>query len=175
VDALREELDAQIALSPGFRWGTTVLPGEAITMDRLLDQTCMTYPETYVREMTGGELRTVLESVANNLFNEDPYYQQGGDMVRTGGFNYRLDPLAPMGERVSEMTLADGKRMQDNGIYKVAGWATVNSESPGDPVWEVVARYLRARKSVSIDRLESPALVNVKGNPGIADYRGSLG
>jgi sulfur-oxidizing protein SoxB len=175
VDALREELDAQIALSPGFRWGTTVLPGEAITMDRLLDQTCMTYPETYVREMTGGELRTVLESVADNLFNEDPYYQQGGDMVRTGGFNYRLDPLAPMGERVSEMTLADGKRMQDNGVYKVAGWATVSSESPGDPVWEVVARYLRARKSVSIDRLESPALVNVKGNPGIADYRGSLG
>jgi sulfur-oxidizing protein SoxB len=174
VDAMREELDAQVALSPGFRWGTTVLPGEAITMDRLLDQTCMTYPETYVREMSGAELRTVLESVADNLFNADPYYQQGGDMVRTGGFNYRLDPLASMGERVSEMTLANGKRMQDTGTYKVAGWATVNSESDGDPVWEVVARYLRARKSVSIDRLESPALVNVKGNPGIADYQGSL-
>jgi sulfur-oxidizing protein SoxB len=115
VDALREELDAQIALSPGFRWGTTVLPGEAITMDRLLDQTCMTYPETYVREMSGAELRNVLESVADNLFNADPYYQQGGDMVRTGGLNYRLDPMAAMGERVSEMTLANGKRMSDSG------------------------------------------------------------
>jgi len=174
VDALREELDAEIALSPGFRWGTTVLPGEAITMDRLLDQTCMTYPETYVREMSGGELRTVLESVADNLFNEDPYYQQGGDMVRTGGFNYRLDPQAPMGERVSDMTLANGRRMSESAKYKVAGWATVTSQSPGDPVWEVVARYLRAKKSVRIEHLESPALVNVKGNPGIADYRGVL-
>ncbi len=172
VDALREELDAQIALSPGFRWGTTVTPGEAITMDRLLDQTCMTYPETYVREMSGAELRNVLESVADNLFNADPYFQQGGDMVRTGGFSYRLDPTAAMGERVSNMTLANGKTMDDGGTYKVAGWATVGSQSPGDPVWDVVARYLRARKSVRIDHLESPVLKNVKGNPGLADYRG---
>jgi sulfur-oxidizing protein SoxB len=105
-DALRAELDAQVSLSPGFRWGTTVLPGEAITMDRVMDQTCMTYPETYVREMTGAEMRNVLESVADNLFNADPYYQQGGDMVRTGGFRYKLDPTAAMGSRVSEMTLA---------------------------------------------------------------------
>ncbi|WP_439107462.1 thiosulfohydrolase SoxB [Congregibacter sp.] len=175
VDAMRQELDAQIALSPGFRWGTTVMPGEAITMDRLLDQTCMTYPETYVREMSGGELRNILESVADNLFNADPYYQQGGDMVRTGGFNYRLDPLAAMGSRVSDMTLANGKRMQDNGSYKVAGWATVGSQSTGDPVWEVVARYLRAQKTVRIERLESPALKNVSSNPGLADYRGTLG
>lgn len=174
VDAMREELDAQIALSPGFRWGTTVMPGEAITMDRLLDQTCMTYPETYVREMSGAELRNILESVADNLFNPDPYYQQGGDMVRTGGFNYRLDPKAAMGSRVSDMTLANGKRMQDGGSYKVAGWATVGSASTGEPVWEVVARYLRAQKSVRIERLESPTLMNVRGNPGIADYRGTL-
>ncbi len=174
VDGLREELDAQIALSPGFRWGTTVMPGEAITMDRLLDQTCMTYPETYVREMSGAELRTVLESVADNLFNEDPYFQQGGDMVRTGGFSYQLDPTAANGERVSQMTLANGERMDDGKSYKVAGWATVGSQSPGDPVWEVVARYLRNRKSVRIEKLESPALVNVKGNPGLADYRGAL-
>jgi sulfur-oxidizing protein SoxB len=174
VDALREELDAQIALSPGFRWGTTVMPGEAITMDRLLDQTCMTYPETYVREMTGAELKVVLESVADNLFNEDPYFQQGGDMVRTGGFRYQLDPTAANGQRVSRMTLADGERMEDGKRYKVAGWATVGSQSPGDPVWDVVARYLRDRKSVRIEELESPALVNVKGNPGLADYRGPL-
>ncbi|EED32286.1 sulfur oxidation protein SoxB [gamma proteobacterium NOR5-3] len=174
VDGMRQELDAQIALSPGFRWGTTVMPGEAITMDRLLDQTCMTYPETYVREMSGAELRTVLESVADNLFNADPYYQQGGDMVRTGGFNYRLDPLAAMGSRVSDMTLANGKRMQDNASYKVAGWATVGSQSTGEPVWEVVARYLRSQKTVRIDRLESPTLMNVDSNPGLADYRGGF-
>jgi sulfur-oxidizing protein SoxB len=174
VDGMRQELDAQIALSPGFRWGTTVMPGEAITMDRLLDQTCMTYPETYVREMSGAELRTVLESVADNLFNADPYYQQGGDMVRTGGFNYRLDPLAAMGSRVSDMTLANGKRMQDNASYKVAGWATVGSQSTGEPVWEVVARYLRSQKTVRIDRLESPTLMNVGSNPGLADYRGGF-
>ncbi|MDP5054057.1 MAG: thiosulfohydrolase SoxB, partial [Congregibacter sp.] len=174
VDGMRQELDAQIALSPGFRWGTTVMPGEAITMDRLLDQTCMTYPETYVRQMTGAELRSILESVADNLFNEDPYYQQGGDMVRTGGFNYRLDPLAAMGARVSDMTLANGKRMQDKASYKVAGWATVDSQSTGEPVWEVVARYLRAQKTVRIERLESPTLMNVSTNPGLADYRGVL-
>jgi sulfur-oxidizing protein SoxB len=170
VDALRQQLDAEIALSPGFRWGTTVLPGEAITMDRLLDQTCMTYPETYVREMSGAELRTVLESVADNLFNPDPYYQQGGDMVRTGGFNYRLRPKAAMGERVSEITLADGRPMDDKAMYKVAGWATVGSQSPGEPVWEVVARHLREQKTVRIDRVESPALVGVAENPGIENY-----
>jgi sulfur-oxidizing protein SoxB len=174
VDGLRQQLDAQIALSPGFRWGTTVMPGEPITMDRLLDQTCMTYPETYVREMSGAELRTVLESVADNLFNEDPYYQQGGDMVRTGGFSYRLDTTAAMGSRISDMTLADGRRMDDKTTYKVAGWATVGSESPGEPVWEVVARYLREQGEVRIDRLESPTLVGVRGNPGIEDYRGTL-
>jgi sulfur-oxidizing protein SoxB len=150
------------------------MPGEAITMDRLLDQTCMTYPETYVREMTGAELRNVLESVADNLFNADPYYQQGGDMVRTGGFRYKLDPTAAMGSRVSEMTLASGKAMDDKASYKVAGWATVGEQSPGDPVWEVVARYLRGRKEVRIDTLESPALVGIRDNPGIADYRQAL-
>jgi sulfur-oxidizing protein SoxB len=174
VDALREQLDAQIALSPGFRWGTTVLPGEAITMDRLLDQTCMTYPETYAREMSGAELRGVLESVADNLFNPDPYYQQGGDMVRTGGFSYQLRPKAAMGERVSAMTLADGRPMDDRATYKVAGWATVGSQAPGEPVWEVVARHLREQTTVRIDRVDSPALLGVADNPGIADYAAPL-
>jgi len=174
VDGLRQELDTQIALSPGFRWGTTVMPGDAITMDRLLDQTGISYPETYVREIGGAELRGILEGVADNIFHPDPYYQQGGDMVRTGGFSYQLDPLAKMGSRVSDMTLANGKRMQDRDSFKVAGWATVNSSSPGDPVWEVVAGYLRDRKNVRIDRLESPVLKNMRGNPGVADYRGKL-
>ena len=174
-DGLREVLDAQISLSPGFRWGTTVLPGDTITMDRLLDQTCMTYPETYVRDMSGAELKLILESVADNLFNPDPYYQQGGDMVRTGGLRYRCEPLATMGSRISDMTLSNGTKIDAGKNYRVAGWATVGSKSPGAPVWEVVAEYLRDRKTVRVDDLESPVLTGIKGNPGIADYRGEIG
>ncbi len=169
-DGLRQQLDAEISLSPGFRWGTTVIPGEVITMDRLLDQTCMTYPETYVRDMPGSELKTILESVADNLFNPDPYYQQGGDMVRTGGLRYSCDPLAKMGQRIGDLALAGGKPIEADKTYRVAGWATVGSQSPGAPVWEVVADYLREQKTVRIDSLESPVLKNVSGNPGIADY-----
>ena len=174
-DALRQELDAEIALSPGFRWGTMVLPGDMITMDRLLDQTCMTYPETYLRDMPGSELKMILESVADNLFNADPYYQQGGDMVRTGGLNYAMTPSAEMDARISDMTLANGQRIEANKTYRVAGWATVGSESPGAPVWDVVADYLRAAKTVTIETLETPILRGVQGNPGIEDYVGSLG
>ena len=171
-DALRVQLDAQISLSPGFRWGTTVLPGDTITMDRVLDQTCMTYPETYVRDMSGSELKTILESVADNLFNEDPYYQQGGDMVRVGGLNYTLDPKAAMDQRISEMTLSNGERIDANKMYRVAGWATVGSESPGAPVWDVVADYLREAKTVKVDRVDTPVLKGVSGNPGLEDYLG---
>ncbi len=173
-DGLRNVLDAQIALSPGFRWGTTVLPGEAITMDRLLDQTCMTYPETYVRDMKGSELKLILESVADNLFNTDPYYQQGGDMVRTGGLQYRCEPNAGMDSRISDLTLANGKAIEAGKNYRVAGWATVGAQSAGAPVWDVVAEYLRHKKNITIDKLETPALKGVKGNPGIADYQGSF-
>ena len=169
-DGMRNVLDAQIALSPGFRWGTSVLPGEAITMDRLLDQTCMTYPETYVRDMKGSELKLILESVADNLFNPDPYYQQGGDMVRTGGLNYSCDPHAGMGGRITDLTLASGKRLDADKSYRVAGWATVGSQAPGAPIWEVVAEYLRDKKTIAIEKLESPVLKGVKTNPGIADY-----
>lgn len=174
VDGLRQQLDAQLALSPGFRWGTTVLPGEAITMERLLDHTAVSYPETYLRPMRGAELRHILESVADNLFHPDPYYRQGGDMVRSGGFRYRLDPRASMGSRVSQLTLANGEAMDDRASYKVAGWATVDAPAPGEPVWDVVARHLRERGTVHIERLEAPALVGVRGNPGIADYRQPL-
>jgi sulfur-oxidizing protein SoxB len=173
-DGMRSVLDAEIALSPGFRWGTSVLPGEAITMDRLLDQTGMTYPETYVRDMTGAELKLILESVADNLFNPDPYYQQGGDMVRTGGLQYRCDPLASMGERITELTLANGKRLDAGKNYRVAGWATVGARSTGAPVWDVVAEYLRDRKTVSIGKIESPVLKGMQSNPGIADYSGGF-
>ena len=144
-DAQRIVGDAQIALSPGFRWGTTIVPGEAVTMERILDQTATTYPETYVREMTGADLKLILEDVADNLFNPDPYYQQGGDMVRVGGLDYVCDPVQSIGRRISDMTLDDGEKIEPGKSYKVAGWATVNARSPGPPVWEIVAQYLRDR------------------------------
>jgi sulfur-oxidizing protein SoxB len=169
-DALTTVHDAQISLSPGFRWGTTVLPGQKITMDHVMDQTCITYPETYRREMKGSEIKLILEDVCDNLFNADPYYQQGGDMVRLGGLDYVCDPTAGMGKRIRNMTLNDGTAIEADKGYMVAGWATVGSKSPGRPIWEVVADYLRDQKSIKIDKLNTPKLVNVKGNPGIDAY-----
>lgn len=169
-DALTEVEDAQISLSPGFRWGTTVLPGQDITMDNVMDQTCITYPETYRREMTGTEIKNILEDVCDNLFNADPYYQQGGDMVRVGGLDYVCDPTQKIGKRISDMTLNDGSKVDANRKYVVAGWATVNSQAPGRPIWEVVADYLRLKGNVRIDKLNTPKLLNVAGNPGIEDY-----
>ncbi len=165
-DALIEELDAQIALSPGFRWGTTVLPGDTITMERLLDQTAMTYPETYVRTMSGEELKFILESVADNLFNPDPYLQQGGDMVRVAGMSYRCAPGKSQGERLSELRLPDGSLLDASKEYRVAGWATVGAQSPGRPVWDVVADNLRSKGTVRVEA-NQPRLTGVEGNPGI--------
>jgi len=173
-DALRKVNDAQVSLSPGFRWGTTVLPGQKITMDNVMDQTCITYPETYRREMSGADIKAILEDVCDNLFNKDPYVQQGGDMVRVGGLDYVCDPAAGMGNRVSEMQLDDGTKIEADKNYVVAGWATVGSQSPGEPIWETVATYLRDAKTVKIDKLNTPKLKNVKGNPGIADYDGQI-
>ena len=168
-DALRTVNDAQISLSPGFRWGTSVLPGQTITMEHVLDQTCITYPETYVREMSGGDLKAILEDVGDNLFNPDPYYQQGGDMVRLGGLDYRFDPLQTMGKRVSEMTLDNGEKIEAGKKYKVAGWATVGSQSPGEPIWDTVATYLRDVKTVKIKKLNTPVLLNTVDNPGVTN------
>ena len=167
-DALRVEGDAQIALSPGFRWGTTVLPGQPITMEHVMDQTCITYPETYVREMSGEDLKLILEDVADNLFNKDPYYQQGGDMVRLGGLDYSIDPEGEAGARIADMQLDDGTRIQANKSYKVSGWATVGTQSTGAPIWDVVANYLRREDSARIQKLNTPILKNVEGNPGIS-------
>ncbi len=169
-DALRKVNDAQISLSPGFRWGTTVLPGQKITMDNVMDQTCITYPETYRREMTGAEIKLILEDVCDNLFNPDPYVQQGGDMVRVGGLDYVCDPTASMGERILDMALDDGTKVEADKTYVVAGWATVGSQSPGEPIWDTVATYLRDIKTVKVGKLNTPKLKNVAGNPGIADY-----
>jgi len=169
-DALRVVNDAQVSLSPGFRWGTTVLPGQDITMDHVMDQTCITYPETYRREMSGEEIKTILEDVCDNLFNKDPYYQQGGDMVRVGGLDYVCDPLADAGKRISAMTLDDGTPVDAAKKYVVAGWATVGAQSPGEPIWDTVAKYLKSQGTVKIKKLNTPKLVNVAGNPGISSY-----
>ena len=161
-DALRSQGDAQISLSPGFRWGTSVLSGQAITMEHVMDQTAITYPETYVRDMSGADLKLILEDVADNLFNIDPYYQQGGDMVRLGGLDYAA------GERISDMQLDDGRSIEAGKNYKVAGWATVGSQSPGVPIWDLVADHLRAADTTRIEKLNTPKLKNVAGNPGSA-------
>ncbi len=169
VDALMAELDAEIAFSPGFRWGTSLLPGDTITMEHLLDQTAITYPWTTVTEMSGEMIKTVLEDVCDNLFNPDPYYQQGGDMVRVGGLEYACDPAAGMGKRIGNMMLK-GKPIDPNKTYKVAGWAPVSEEArdSGEPVWDVVARHLRAQKVITQRTLNLPTLKGMEGNPGVA-------
>ena len=147
LDALMAEQSAEIAFSPGFRWGPTLLPGATITMEQLLAQTAITYPACTLRSMTGEDIKRVLEDIADNLFNPDPYYQQGGDMVRVGGLTYAIDPAAPGGRRISDMRLR-GKPVDAGRTYKVAGWAAVGEDSGGAPVWEVVARHLRERKVI---------------------------
>ena len=150
-DALRSELNAEIALSPGFRWGTSVLPGQPVTMQDVLAETAITYPETYVQSMTGGQIKDILEDVCDNLFNADPYYQQGGDMVRVGGMSYTCSPNEAVGHRISELKLDNGRAIEAGKSYKVAGWASVN-EQKGMPVWDVVARHLRSGKSTGSAR-----------------------
>ena len=170
LDALMAEKDAEIAFSPGFRWGTSLLPGDTITMELLLDQAAIPYPYTTVTEMKGSLIKTILEDVCDNLFNPDPYYQQGGDMVRVGGLQYDCDPLAGMGKRIDNMSLG-GKPIDPGKTYKVAGWAPVAEEARdagGEPVWDVVARYLRAQKVISQRKLNQPQLKGMKGNPGMA-------
>ena len=166
LDALRDVKDAQIALSPGFRWGTSLLPGEAITRESLMDQTAITYPTATVNEYTGAQIKGILEDVCDNLFNPDPYYQQGGDMVRVGGLHYACTPGEKMGNRISDMRL-DGQLIEAGKKYKVAGWAPVASDPAGAPIWEVVEQYLAAHRTLAAPTIEQPRLVGVDGNPGI--------
>lgn len=165
-DALRGELDAEIALSPGFRWGVTALPGQALTMEDVLSETAITYPETYLQRMTGGQIKDVLEDVCDNLFNADPYYQQGGDMVRAGGLAYTCTPAESAGRRISDLKLDNGRALQAGKSYRVAGWASVN-EQQGTPVWDVLARHLRSGKTAA-RRDAGVTLRGVDDNPGIS-------
>jgi S-sulfosulfanyl-L-cysteine sulfohydrolase len=165
--ALRQELDAQIALSPGFRWGTSLPAGQAITMEDVLSETAVTYPEVYVQEMTGSQLKAIMEDVCDNLFNPDPYYQQGGDMARVGGMDYACAPGEALGNRISDMTLDDGRPVEAGKSYRVAGWASVNPQH-GTAVGEVLAGYLRRQKTVDVKKSNRVVLKGVAGNPGIA-------
>jgi sulfur-oxidizing protein SoxB len=166
-DALRAELDSELVFSPGFRWGNTLLPGQPITMEDLLSETAITYPEVYLQEMTGEQIKAIMEDVCDNLFNPDPYLQQGGDMVRVGGMDYACAPAELMGKRISDMTLDGGRALEAGKRYKVAGWASVNPQS-GKPVWDVVANYLRREKTAKPKKLNRVALKGVANNPGIS-------
>ena len=169
LDGLIKQKNAEISFSPGFRWGTSLLPGEAITMEHLLDQTAITYPFTTVTNMTGETIKTVLEDVADNLFNPDPYYQQGGDMVRVGGLQYAIDPAGAAGKRITEMRL-NGKLIEAGKTYKVAGWAPVSEEAKaagGEAIWDLMARHLKEVKTIKAVKLNEPLIKGVSKNPGM--------
>jgi sulfur-oxidizing protein SoxB len=167
MQALLAQKNAEIAFSPGFRWGTTLLPGDAITFEHVMDQTAITYPYATLNELSGAQIKTILEDVADNLLNPDPYLQQGGDMVRVAGMTYACEPGAKIGSRISDLRIA-GKPLEAGKRYKVAGWAPVAEGASGEPIWDVVARHLRAKKRIAPLRAQRPRLIGVQGNPGIA-------
>jgi len=166
-DALMEVKGADAAFSPGVRWGTSLLPGDTITYELMMDQMAVTYPATTLNEFTGAQVKEIMEDVADNIFNPDPYYQQGGDMVRVGGFQYTCAPTAPMGQRINNLMLK-GKPVEADKKYKVAGWASVQEGVQGEPIWDVVSGYLRHKKVIKQVQINQPKLVGVDGNPGIA-------
>ncbi|WP_439605748.1 thiosulfohydrolase SoxB [Hydrogenophaga sp.] len=166
-DALMQNKGAEIAFSPGVRWGTSLLPGDVITYERMMDQMALTYPATTLNEFTGEQIKTILEDVADNIFNPDPYYQQGGDMVRVGGMQYTVSPKAAMGQRINNMTLK-GKPIEAGKTYKVAGWASVQEGAQGTPIWDVVSGYLREKKVIKGVKINTPRIVGMEGNPGLA-------
>ncbi len=170
VDALLAVRGAQIAFSPGFRWGTTLLPGETITLEHVMNQTAISYAHTTLADLTGEQIRAILEDVCDNLFNPDPYYQQGGDMVRVGGLTYACAPRAAMGARISDLRIG-GTPLDPARKYKVASWASVSEETraAGGPVaWDVLATYLRSRKTLPPPAVNVPRLIGVAGDPGVA-------
>jgi len=175
VNSLREEHDTQIAMSAGVRWGTSVLEGEMITMARVMDETSMTYGETYKSTVTGAKMKDILEGICENLFQKDPYLQSGGDMVRLGGMDYTCEPNAKLGSRISNMQLDDGTPLEPNKTYTVAGWAQVETVGDGRLMWDVAADYLRNhKKDMKLKKVNRPTLKGVKNNPGIEDYKGKM-
>ncbi len=167
VDALLAVQDTEIAFSPGFRWGTTLLPGDTITMENLMDQTAITYPTATVNYLSGEQIDVILKDIADNLFHPDPYYQQGGDMVRVGGLQYTMDLTQAYDKRIQNIVV-NGKPLDARKKYKVAGWASVQPIEPGKPIWDVVANYLRDKKSIQVGRPYTPQIKGAAGNPGYA-------
>jgi sulfur-oxidizing protein SoxB len=167
LDALMAEKNAEIAFSPGFRWGSTLLSGQTILREHLMDQTAITYPAVTLNDISGADLKALLEDVCDNLFNPDPYLQQGGDMVRIGGMTYACEPGAPIGKRISDMRL-NGKPLDADKRYKVAGWASVAEGATGEPVWDLVERYLKNRKTVAARAPNVPRLLGSSRNAGLA-------
>jgi sulfur-oxidizing protein SoxB len=178
-NALREEYGADIAMSAGVRWGTTTLKGDWITMEDVMTQCSTTYSETYVTEMTGHDLLNIIEQVADNLFDPDPYLQSGGDMVRLGGMDYTIDPTKKLYERITDARLDNGHLIEPDTKYKVAGWALVNRTPEGRMMWDVVRDYILKNKSADnvlrLPKINQPKLVGVSNDPGLADYEGLLG
>ena len=167
LDALMTEKNAEIGFSPGFRWGTSLLPGQPILREHLMDQTAITYPSVTVNEIAGADIKAILEDVCDNLFNPDPYLQQGGDMVRVGGMAYTCNPTAASGQRISDMRL-HGKPMDAGKRYKVAGWAPVAEGATGEPAWDVVERYLKDKKTIAPKAPNVPRLIGMEKNQGLA-------
>ena len=167
MQAMLAQKGAEIAFSPGFRWGTTLLPGDTITFEHVMDQTAITYPYSTLNELTGAQIKAILEDVADNLLNPDPYLQQGGDMVRVAGMTYACEPRAKIGSRISQMRVGE-RPIEAQKTYKVAGWAPVAEGASGEAIWDVVARHLRARKRIVPIAPQLPRLIGVQGNPGIA-------
>ena len=167
LDALMDVRGADMAFSPGVRWGTSLLPGDTITYEAMMDQMAVTYPATTLNEFTGAQIKEIMEDVCDNIFNPDPYFQQGGDMVRVGGMTYSCSPKAPMGQRIHNMRLK-GQPIEADKKYKVAGWASVQEGVQGTPIWDVVSTYLRDQKVVKQVKVNAPEIVGMQGNPGIA-------
>jgi sulfur-oxidizing protein SoxB len=167
LDALMAVKDAEIGFSPGFRWGTTLLPGQPILREHLMDQTAITYPYVTLNQISGGDIKAILEDVCDNLFNPDPYLQQGGDMVRVGGMTYTCDPAAKIGARVFDLRIKNQLIGADK-RYKVVGWAPVADGAKGEPVWDIVEQYLKDRKTISARAPNVPKLIGVRRNPGLA-------
>ncbi len=149
LDAMLKRADAQVAFSPGFRWGISIVPGQAITLEDVYTHTALTYGNTWVRELTGSEIHNIMEDVADNLFHPDPYYRQGGDMVRMGGLTYTIEPAQTMGRRIREIRVA-GRPLEPARRYRATGWASIG-EADGPPAWDVVADHLRSVKRVKLD------------------------
>ena len=177
-NALRAEHGSDVAMSAGVRWGTTTLKGDWITMEDVMTQCAITYGETYATEMTGRDLLRILEGVADNLFDVDPYLQSGGDMVRVGGMDYTIDPSKPLYQRITDAKLDNGHTIEPDRMYQVSGWATVGTAPNGRLMWDVVHDYIlqnRGKDNVlRLPKINHPTIVGMKDNPGVADYPGKI-